>query len=186
MHDATTADLIALTRRHLAGDDDERRHQLAVLDWLTMATRPFDRGAFDPGHATGSGFVVGRDGRVALIFHSKLELWVQPGGHAEPGEANVAAVAARESGEELGVTIDPAAVSLFDIDVHRVAPRGDAPSHLHFDYRHLCLLDAGTDLPGGSDALEARWFSRAELSRIGLDPGLRRMIRKAEAAGLVG
>lgn len=155
-----------------------------MLDWLGGARRPLDRETFSPGHATGSGFVACEDGRVGLIFHSKLNLWVQPGGHAEPGETDIAAVAARETGEELGVPIDAASVSLFDLDVHRVAPRGAAPSHLHFDYRFLCVLPA-IDLPGGSDARAAKWFERGELSAIGLDPGLKRMIRKAEAAGLV-
>lgn len=185
MDDAATTELIALTRRYRCVGDDERARQLRALDWLARAARPFDRGCFDPGHATGSGFVVSDAGRVALIFHDKLRLWVQPGGHAETGETDIVAVAARETGEELGLTIDPSQLSLFDLDVHRVAPFAGAPSHLHFDYRFLCVLPP-VDLPGGSDAHEAKWFTRAELSTLGLDPGLKRMIRKAQAAGIVG
>ena len=41
------------------------------------------------------------------------------------------------------------------------------------------------ELPGGSDALDARWFTRAELAGVGLDAGLRRMLDKAVVAGLV-
>jgi 8-oxo-dGTP pyrophosphatase MutT (NUDIX family) len=185
LDDVATTELSALTRRHRCDGDDEREHQLRTLDWLARAPRPFDRDCFDPGHATGSGFVVSEDGRVGLIFHDKLKLWVQPGGHAEAGETDIAVVAARETGEELGLTIDRSQFSLFDIDVHRVAPFDDAPAHLHFDYRFLYVLPA-VDLSGGGDAHEAKWFTRAELSSMGLDPGLKRMLRKAQAAGIVG
>lgn len=156
-----------------------------MLDWLARAERPFDRGLHRPGHATGSGMVISTDGRVALIFHKKLLLWCQPGGHAEPGETDIADVAAREASEELGVTIHPAASTLFDLDVHRVATRGEVPSHLHFDFRFLSVIDP-VELPGGSDACEARWFTRDELRSLGLDAGLRRMVAKAETAGLLG
>lgn len=182
--DALAEDLAALLRRHRPADDAERAHQMRTLDWLARATRPFDREVFDPGHATGSGFVCGADGRVALIFHSKLKLWCQPGGHAEAGETSIAAVAARESSEELGVPIAAESMRLFDIDVHTIAPTQKAPTHLHFDFRFLAVIDP-VELPGGSDALDARWFTRAELAAIGLDPGLRRMIDKSVSAGLI-
>lgn len=176
--------LAALLRRHRPHDDVERAHQLRTLDWLAHAASPLDREIFDPGHATGSGFVTGTDGRVALIFHSKLRLWCQPGGHAEAGETSIADVAARESTEELGVPISAGSMELFDIDVHTIAPTAKAPTHLHFDFRFLAVIDP-VDLPGGSDALDARWFTREELAQIGLDAGLRRMVEKAERAGLI-
>lgn len=184
MGDVNAEELAALLRRHRPADETERGHQLRTLDWLARAERPLDREVFEPGHATGSGFVAGEDGRVGLIFHSKLKLWCQPGGHAEPGETDIAAVAARETAEELGVAVDPERMSMFDIDVHTIAPTPKAPTHLHFDFRFLCVLPA-VDLPGGSDALDARWFTREELAKIGLDPGLRRMLDKAVAAGVV-
>lgn len=184
MGDAISNELATLLRRHRPADETERGHQLRTLDWLVNAERPLDRERFEPGHATGSGFVAGEDGRVGLIFHSKLKLWCQPGGHAESGESDIAAVAARETAEELGVAVDPEGMSLFDIDVHRISPTTKAPTHLHFDFRFLCVLPA-VELPGGSDAVDARWFSRSDLAKIGLDPGLRRMLDKAVAAGVV-
>src|SRR3954469_12023194 len=93
--------LLAAARRHMPHDEAERRHQLTMIDWLAAPTGdgPFDRNVFDPGHATGSCFVVGTDGRAALIFHKNLKLWVQPGGHAEPGETDPSAISAREAEE---------------------------------------------------------------------------------------
>lgn len=185
MDDAIANNLAALLRRHRPYDDTERSHQLRTLDWLARASRPLYRESFEPGHATGSGFVAGTDGRVALIFHSKLKLWCQPGGHAEAGESSIADVAARESSEELGVPVAAGSIELFDIDVHTIAPTSKAPTHLHFDFRFLAVIDP-VELPGGSDALDARWFTRAELAGVGLDAGLRRMLEKAVAAGVVG
>lgn len=157
-----------------------------MLDWLAApsADDPFDRAVFSPGHATGSCFVVSEDGRAALIFHKNLRLWVQPGGHAEPGESDPSLVAAREAEEELGVSLGGLTPLLFDLDVHRIAPRGGLPSHLHFDFRSLAVI-AEVELLPATDAAEARWLTRSEISAIGVDVGVRRMADKAVASGLL-
>lgn len=166
-------------------DAAETRHQMAMVDWLTLpGPDPFDRSVFDPGHATGSCFVCSSDGRAAMIFHKNLKLWVQPGGHAEPGESDPRLVSAREAEEELGVSLGGAVPELFDLDVHRIAPRGDAPTHLHFDFRSLVVIDP-TELVPATDAAEARWMTRTEISAIGVDVGVRRMADKAVARGLL-
>jgi 8-oxo-dGTP pyrophosphatase MutT (NUDIX family) len=184
----TRRSLLALARAHRPIDDGEQAHQLAMIDWLDgvagAAIDPFDRNVFDPGHATGSCFVVSSEGRAAMIFHRNLKLWVQPGGHADPGETDPCAVAAREAEEELGVSLDGAQPELFDLDVHRIAPRGGAPSHLHFDFRSLAVIEP-RELAPATDAAEARWMTRSEISAIGVDVGVRRMADKAVARGLL-
>ncbi len=157
-----------------------------MVDWLSSAgPDPFDREVFEPGHATGSCFVVSTDGRAAMIFHRNLKLWVQPGGHAEPGETDSEVVAAREASEELGVSLgEGARPELFDLDVHRIAARGDAPSHLHYDFRHLAVIEP-VELSPSTDAAEARWMTRSEIAAIGVDVGVRRMADKAVARGML-
>jgi 8-oxo-dGTP pyrophosphatase MutT (NUDIX family) len=178
--------LLAAARRHKPHDDGERRHQLAMIDWLgaPSSDNPFDRNVFDPGHATGSCFVVGADGRAALIFHKNLKLWVQPGGHAEPGESDPSVVSAREAEEELGISLEGAVPELFDLDVHRIAARGETPAHSHFDFRTLAVIEP-TELTPATDAAEARWLTRTEISAIGVDVGVRRMADKAVALGIL-
>ncbi|MFT4049362.1 MAG: NUDIX domain-containing protein [Solirubrobacterales bacterium] len=177
--------LLASARRHRAFDETESQHQLAMVDWLAVdGPDPFDRGEFEPGHATGSCFVVSSEGRAALIFHRNLKLWVQPGGHAEPGETDPSAVSAREASEELGISLGSVVPELFDLDVHRIAPRGGLPSHLHFDFRHLAVIEP-VELAASSDAAEARWLTRSEISAIGVDVGVRRMADKAVALGVL-
>ncbi len=184
------AELLVLARSHRPHNDVERAHQMAIIDWLSLATsdlareNPFDRDVFEPGHATGSCMVVGSHGRAALIFHRNLKLWVQPGGHAEPGEVDPGAVAAREATEELGVDVAASSVELFDLDVHRIAARGETPAHTHFDFRYLAVIDP-VDLAPSTDAAEARWLTRSEISAIGVDVGVRRMADKAVARGLL-
>jgi 8-oxo-dGTP pyrophosphatase MutT (NUDIX family) len=176
-------ELIAMVRRHRASDAEESRHQFAILDFLGNASAPFDRTNYTPGHITGSAFVLDPDGRAALVFHQKF-LWVQPGGHAEPGETDAAAVAAREANEELGLEIDPAELELFDLDVHQIPRFGEEPPHKHFDLRFLALV-GDVELTPSSDAVDARWFTRSELASVGVDAGLRRMADKAVARRLL-
>lgn len=183
------ADLLTLARRHRACDDRERGHQNAIIDWLDRpGPDPFDRNVFDPGHATGSCMVLGSDGRAALIFHKNLKLWVQPGGHADPGESDPGVVAAREATEELGVSVTPDQVELFDLDAHRIARRidhrGDVPAHTHFDFRYLAVIEP-VELAPSSDAAEARWLTRSGIAAIGVDVGVRRMADKAAVRGLL-
>ena len=56
-----------------------------------------------PGHVTGSAWILSADRRrVLLTHHSKLDRWLQLGGHAD-GQADVAEVARREAQEESGM-----------------------------------------------------------------------------------
>jgi 8-oxo-dGTP pyrophosphatase MutT (NUDIX family) len=159
---------------------------MAIVDWLSApgADDPFDRNVFEPGHATGSCFVVGSDGRAALIFHKNLKLWVQPGGHAEPGETDPSVVSAREAEEELGISLGGVGPELFDLDVHRIAARGDTPAHMHFDFRTLAVIEPA-ELAPATDAAEALWLTRKEIAAIGVDVGVRRMADKAVVLGLL-
>ena len=132
-----------------------------------------------PGHLTASALVVDHDAsHVLLLHHTKLERWLQPGGHAD-GEANLARVALTEATEETGIVgleiIDPAV----DIDIHNVAPPGDEPI-LHYDVRFVVLAPVGAEPTGNHESTEIRWVPLGELMDYELDPGTHRLI----AAGL--
>ena len=97
-----------------------------------------------PGHFTGSALVVDATAtRVLLLFHTKLQRWLQPGGHAD-GDANLAAVALREATEETGICGLRVALPAIDLDVHEVAPPAEDP-HLHLDVRFLVVAPEGAD-----------------------------------------
>jgi 8-oxo-dGTP pyrophosphatase MutT (NUDIX family) len=171
--------LIALIESHALADAVEAAARQKMLDWLATAQRPLDRNSFDPGHATGSAFIVDRARqRVLLVFHGKLQIWLQPGGHAEAGENDIAAVARREAAEETGIVFDQREGRLFDLDVHPIPARKTEPEHLHFDFRFLFQADVGA-IDKTAEVLEARWFTMQEALALPIDAGVRRMIRKA-------
>ena len=132
-----------------------------------------------PGHLTASVLLVDQDAsHVLLLHHTKLERWLQPGGHAD-GEANLARVALKEATEETGIQgieiVDPAV----DIDIHNVAPPGEEPV-LHYDVRFLAFAPPGARPDGNHESTEIRWVPLDELIDYDLDPGTHRLI----AAGL--
>jgi len=155
---------------------------LALLDAGSAA---FDRAAFVPGHFTASAFVVRPDRReLLLIHHRKLELWLQPGGHFEPTDADPQAAARRELGEETSLTaVRPLGVGLLDVDIHDIPARGDAPRHQHFDLRFgFALDDLDAQVLAASDAKDARWVSLDALADVQTDDSVRRTARRLATA----
>jgi len=99
---ASTVDLRNLVEGHRPTSPRETAAKARVLSELSRLTRPCDEHA-DPTHVTASGLVVGRRGTV-LHLHKRLGIWMQPGGHIDPGETPEDA-ARREGIEELGLAL---------------------------------------------------------------------------------
>lgn len=134
-----------------------------------------------PGHLTGSAFVVDPSRmHCLLLFHTKLQLWLQPGGHAD-GDTNLAAVALREAQEETAIEGLQIVTPAIDIDVHRVdPPKEDA--HLHLDVRFLVLAPAGSEPIGNHESQGFEWVAQDDLANFDVDEGLLRMARAGFAA----
>jgi len=167
-------------------------HHVAPIhvDELEAVKRKFfeltalEPGALDrstaPGHLTGSALVFNHDAtQTLLMFHTKLQRWLQPGGHAD-GEANLARVALKEATEETGIEgleiVDPA----IDLDIHNVAKEGADPIW-HYDVRFIVFAPEGARPVGNHESQDIKWVALDELDDYGLDAGHHRMI----AAGKV-
>lgn len=142
-----------------------------------------------PGHLTGSALVVDAAGeRTVLMLHRKLGRWFQPGGHAD-GDTNLASVALREATEETGIDGLRVVVPAVDVDVHRVAPPGEAP-HLHLDTRFVVLAPPGAVEVGNDESLALRWVDVEALDELDppVDESTRRLVRRglAVAAEVLG
>jgi 8-oxo-dGTP pyrophosphatase MutT (NUDIX family) len=170
---------------HRPVDEAEAAHLRQILDFVDRHADPFDRNITE-GHLTGSAFVVSHDGtRVLLVHHKRLDRWLQPGGHAEPGERSGLKVALREAREETaieGLRPHSRVPGLFDVDVHEIPAREDDPRHLHLDLRYVLVAPDGAEAHHDpAESLGLRWFRWDELDQIDADAGLKRAVGKLRA-----
>ncbi|MDH6116475.1 8-oxo-dGTP pyrophosphatase MutT (NUDIX family) [Kitasatospora sp. GAS204A] len=138
-----------------------------------------------PAHITASALVVDpAAGRVLLTLHPKVGLWLQMGGHCEPGDETLAAAALREATEESGIAglrllavggaAEPAPVLL---DSHQVRCAGkDQPENTHLDVQFLALAPAGAQEEISEESLDLRWFGFDALPEL-TDASLRRLVQ---------
>jgi 8-oxo-dGTP pyrophosphatase MutT (NUDIX family) len=172
-------------RRLVPGDVEEAHDRDRILAFVLRHEQPFDRGIRE-GHLTGSAITVSADGsRVLLLHHRKLDRWLQPGGHGDPGEITGEAVALREALEEsgiVGLALHPGAPRPLDVDVHEIPARGDEPAHEHLDLRYLVVAPEGASVaPDLAELHEIRWVPWDETGPLQPDHGLCRALAKARA-----
>jgi ADP-ribose pyrophosphatase YjhB (NUDIX family) len=169
--------LLRLLARHRPFDADEaiaRRKAMAFV----MAHADCFRRELAEGHMTGSAWIVDPErSRVLLVRHRKLDLWLQPGGHAD-SDPDLARVAAREAREETGlVGLRPVGAGIFDVDVHEIPARPGAPAHLHYDVRFLMEASPAAQLAANEESLAIRWWPLREIANGG-EASLARMAKK--------
>lgn len=148
-------------------------------------------------------FVVS-DGNILLHWHRKLQRWLPPGGHIEPGELPDEA-AVRETLEETGLDIEvldaPPVMSAFVPNALEQAPQQlvrplgiqletiparhapGASTHQHIDLLYLARLRPGVSSTPRSpaDDPEARtgWYDPAEWLAMGVSGEVRHWARAA-------
>ena len=138
----------------------------------------FERDHFEPGHITGSAWIVNAPGTHALLtHHKKLDRWLQLGGHSD-GDGDTAAVALREGEEESGLKLRFIDSAIFDIDVHEIPARGSDPAHEHHDLRFLLCADGDEDYVVSEESHDLAWVPLDELHRFTDEDSVLRLARK--------
>lgn len=147
------------------------------------------------GHLTGSALCIDpASEKVLLVHHRSLDLWIQPGGHLEPGELPLDA-ALREFKEETG--IESFQLSSFhqrnqhplDIDTHFIPANSvkNEPAHYHHDFLYLVISERASDrdLKASINLEELhdhRWIGLDELVRGDYEEKLKRAVSKLDAS----
>jgi 8-oxo-dGTP pyrophosphatase MutT (NUDIX family) len=180
--DAVPLSLQRLLDAHRPEDADEAQSLAEMRRLLPSLAQPLSRRQADA-HFTASALVVDTDaGKVALLHHAKLRRWLQPGGHAEPGDGgSMYLTALREAREETGceVRLHEAAPSLIDVDVHPIPARAGEPAHRHLDLRFLLVAEDPRQLTLNADESSALgWFTFDDAAALVDDDALRRLIVK--------
>ncbi|MBM4358319.1 MAG: NUDIX domain-containing protein [Deltaproteobacteria bacterium] len=177
--------LASLLDGHLTADAGEAHHLERMRALLEQGEASLSRENDAPGHFTASAFVLGPDRtELLLILHTKLGLWLQPGGHVEPDDATVLEAARREVREEVGLDdVVPLGAGLFDVDVHTIPASARGPAHEHHDLRFLFVARTRV-VRAGDDAAAARWVpldafgSAASAGSLPSDESVMRAVRR--------
>jgi dehydro coenzyme F420 reductase / coenzyme F420-0:L-glutamate ligase / coenzyme F420-1:gamma-L-glutamate ligase len=131
-----------------------------------------------PGHLTASALVIEPRRRLVLLtLHPRAGMWVQVGGHCEPGDNTLLDAAAREAREESGIgalSFDQAPLGL---DVHPITCSLGVPTR-HFDVRFLAIAPADAEPVRSEESLDLQWFSWDALP-TGTSPELPRLVEVA-------
>ena len=139
-------------------------------------------------HFTASALIID-NGKVLLLHHKKLGVWLYPGGHIEKNETPDQTVI-REVKEETGLDVEIIGEkdnNLADIDTDvsvlfnpYVILCELVGSHYHNDIVYLCKIYGGNReiKQNEGESKDIRFFSIDELNNIKLFPNFRRFLEK--------
>lgn len=133
------------------------------------------------------------EGKVLLLWHKKLQMWLPPGGHIDPHELPDEA-AVREVQEETGIEVvllSQPALPPIPGPRQLARPEGIQLEDIGPGHQHIDLIYFARPANPEAIQLEANlhevervgWYGRNDLDRIPLTEEVRAWVEKALAAG---
>ncbi len=142
-------------------------------------------------HFTVSAYLVSDEAepRILLIFHKKLNRWMQPGGHVERKE-NIIDALRHEVLEETGIKLNIKSPKEyldgsveqplpFYIQVQPIPAFGDEPAHHHIDMGYKFVVKHQKPKPGAGESQRVDWFTKQEVSKIKTIPSVKAALLQA-------
>ncbi len=152
---------------------EEHENYDTLIEFITANPGCFERD--NPGHITGSVWIINEAGTHALLtHHKKLGMWLQLGGHAD-GEPHIPTVAMKEAREESGIEdLEFVIAGIFDIDIHPIPNKCLA----HYDIRYLLKAGPHATYTVSPESHDLAWVPIEKLSEYTTAPSVERMARK--------
>lgn len=171
--------LLALLDHYLTRYPAEGDTTLRYRDFVQRNPLCFERSLAE-GHVTASAWILDASNtKTLLTHHRKLNLWLQPGGHAD-GNCDVLAVALQECLEETGLnSLAPVGNGIFDLDIHGIPPHKDVPAHYHYDVRFLVRGTGSGDFIVSAESHDLAWVPLDQIEDYTTEWSMRRMRDKA-------
>ena len=125
---------------------DEENLLSSLIKQVSKNQNIFSRRNFE-GHITASGLVISSDKKVLVVFHNKLQKFLQPGGHIEKDDKNIIFSAMREVKEETNLNNIELCSWCLDnnspimIDTHKIPEnkQKNEEEHYHHDFMFIFL-----------------------------------------------
>lgn len=168
--------LLKIIDDYLTVYPDEKERQEQFLNYLNNYNdeQIVDWNNFE-GHVVAGGFIYAKqDKKFLVLYHKDLEMYLYPGGHVDSNDKSPLEAAIREIKEETGldnfVELKVANNELVPLDIDtqkiRYNERLNLPSHYHFDFRYLFMIDKILNIKVDANELsEYKWISLEELSK---------------------
>ncbi|HEX3542209.1 MAG TPA: NUDIX domain-containing protein [Acidimicrobiales bacterium] len=178
--------MLAALAAYRPGDAEEADHVQRVRALVVEHGDPWSRQ--QPLHVTASALVVHPPTRrVLLRWHARMRMWLQVGGHGDPGERDPWLIARREAEEETGlvdlVPLTPdLAARLVQVVIVPVPAFGAEGAHEHADLRYVLATSRPDDAVAESPAAVLRWMT-LDQALTDTEPNVAEFVRRI--AGLL-